>query len=350
MKFLKYLLFLLLIVASAALLFFATKDGSFEVLESHRIEAPPEVIFNFLNDYKNWAHFGSWNEDETLKMSFPENTSGVGASYTWKSEKSGNGAMETLSTEPFEKIVQKMVFNGSLQDEGYQVIWQFTPQENGTEVTWSMAGTWGLAEKIIFYFNNMDMENRLSEMFSKSLKSLEKAIESELSKYTINVEGLTIQPGWFYVSNTVLTLQENKESSLANLYERLDYFLKSNAIKATGPHFSFTETSPENDPSILVTVGIPVEDYLLLPETADIYSGYMEETAAVKVTLTGKHSFLGEAVSKAEEYISSYNLLKKQRSTVFIYMVSSLNSEVPQEWITEIFIPVENNPALDNEL
>lgn len=351
MKFLKYLLFLLLIAVSGVLLFFATKDGSFEVSESQTIDAPPEVVFNFLNDYKNWAQFGSWNEDETLKMSFPEVTSGIGASYSWESENSGNGAMETLAFTTNEKIVQKIVFNGSLKEEGYEVKWKLEPQENKTHVTWTMNGTWGLTEKIIFYFNNIDMEARLSEMFSESLKSLEYAIENELSKHSILVEGLSILPGSFYVSNTLTSTPDNEKTSRLQLYERLSFFLNSNSIETAGPHFSITKQSTGEDNSIVTTVGIPVKDYLALPESTDIFSGYLEETAAVKVRLTGNHLYIDEAIAQANDYILRNNLHKKEnQAPIITFVLSEIENDNPLEWITDIHIPIENQPNLEEEL
>lgn len=345
MKFLKYLLFLLLIVASGVLLFFATQDSNFEISESHNLEAPPEVIFNFLNDYKNWAHFGTWNDDETLQMSFSQVTSGVGASYSWKSEKSGKGAMETLYVEPYEKIVQKMVFNGSLKDEGYQVIWQIEPKPLESKVTWSMSGKWGLIEKIIFYFNDIDMEYRLSQMFTKSLISLENAIENKLNLHSIDVAGLTLQPEGFYLSSSMMVKIDEVNETLEQLYQRLSYFMESNAIEATGPHFLLTNTIDDIENSVLITVGFPVEDFILLPEDTAFYSGYFEETAVVKVRLAGSISFMEEAIYQAENYIENYNLTRLENKPLIVkYIVSIKDTDNPLEWITEIFIPVENAP------
>lgn len=335
---------MLLIAASGVLLFFATQDGNFEISESHNIEASPEVIFNFLNDYKNWAHFGTWNEDETLKMSFPQVTSGVGASYSWKSENSGQGAIETLALESHEKIVQKMVFNGSLQDDGHKVVWNLEPHENGTLVTWSMTGTWSLTEKIIFTFNNIDMENRLSEMFSKNLKSLEKAIQNDLSRHTVQVVGLTNKKGSFYISNSNRTSPENEAATRKQLYERLKLFLESNAITASGPYFTVSQDDIEDENALIITVGIPINDYLMPPENSDIFSGYMEEAAVVKVKLTGNHSYIPDAIEQAEDYILKNNLIKSEKlSTIITFVLSEKESDNPLEWITEILIPIENN-------
>ena len=54
MKILKYLFFLLLIVIIGAAVYFGTKDGKFNVAATKTIEAPVDLIFEQVNDYKNW--------------------------------------------------------------------------------------------------------------------------------------------------------------------------------------------------------------------------------------------------------------------------------------------------------
>ena len=54
MKILKYLFFLLLIIIIGSAIYFGTKDGSYDIQDTMVINAPPEVVFNKVNDYKNW--------------------------------------------------------------------------------------------------------------------------------------------------------------------------------------------------------------------------------------------------------------------------------------------------------
>ena len=71
MKILKYLFFLLLIVIIGAAVYFGTKDGKFNVAATKTIEAPVDLIFEQVNDYKNWQVWGPWMEsDPNIKMNF----------------------------------------------------------------------------------------------------------------------------------------------------------------------------------------------------------------------------------------------------------------------------------------
>lgn len=353
MKFLKYLLFLLLILVTGTLLFFATKDGKFEVSETRVIDAPAEVLFNFINDYKNWETFGSWMEDETLKINYPQTTSGVGASYSWNSEKDGKGAMQTLAVEPNEKIVQKIVFNGTLQDEGYEVIWNFEPEELGqkTQVTWSIKGELGLFEKMLFSFYGMDMSAMLSEMYVESLINLENAIASELESFSITVEDLTIYPGGFYIYKTISTSIEQVDVSVNQLFNSLNNFLTENSMTAAGPHFVVYKDWDETSGKALISVGIPTHDFIVLPETSPVLSGYFPETVSVKATLKGHYSNLHSTKEKAEEFISQKGYIKNESFAPFNVFIITANEEVnPASWITEFYIPIENINENSEEL
>ena len=62
MKIIKYLLFLLLILAIGFAIYIAVQPNEFDVQRSRTIEAPTAVVFNNVNDYKNWKAWSSWIE------------------------------------------------------------------------------------------------------------------------------------------------------------------------------------------------------------------------------------------------------------------------------------------------
>ena len=82
------------------------------------MKAPAEVIFDNVNDFKSWQYWGPWLElDSTIVASYPEITSGVGASYSWIG-KDGSGSMKTISLVPNKEIIQQIDFgSGSTPDE-----------------------------------------------------------------------------------------------------------------------------------------------------------------------------------------------------------------------------------------
>ncbi|WP_255449809.1 hypothetical protein [Seonamhaeicola sediminis] len=80
MKAFKYVLFLLLIGIIGISIYIAVQPNSFEVTRTRTIEAPAQVIYSNVIDFKNWADWSSWIEtDSDIKITLAEKTKGMGA-------------------------------------------------------------------------------------------------------------------------------------------------------------------------------------------------------------------------------------------------------------------------------
>ena len=110
MKFVKYLLFLLLIILIGLAIYVAVQPNSFSVTREKVIDAPASVVYQNVIDFKKWPNWSPWIEKEpNLTLNFPEQTSDIGGSYSWEG-KDGKGNMKTVATVPNESIDQKLQF------------------------------------------------------------------------------------------------------------------------------------------------------------------------------------------------------------------------------------------------
>ncbi|WP_055445488.1 SRPBCC family protein [Lacinutrix himadriensis] len=179
MKTLKYVLFLLLILIVGFSIFVAVQPNSYDVKRTKLIKAPVTMVFNQINDFKNWENWGPWKaEDPTMTITYPEKTSGVGANYSWEGAE-GPGYMETVAVTPNTSIDQKISFGGM---EPNHVYWQFQEVEDGTEVTWGMKH-----DKMNFMFKAFaavqgGMEKNLGIMFDKGLNKLDAVVTEAYEK------------------------------------------------------------------------------------------------------------------------------------------------------------------------
>ena len=108
MKVLKFILFLILIVVIGGSIYFATKDGAYDISESKEIQAPVGLVFDTVNEYKTWGEWGPWKKEEPdMKFTFGDQTSGVGGNYAWD----GNfpGDMTTTALEENKNIYQVLL-------------------------------------------------------------------------------------------------------------------------------------------------------------------------------------------------------------------------------------------------
>lgn len=177
MKVLKYLLIIIAILFVGGWALVTTQSDSYDVKRTKLIKAPANVVFNNLNDFKNWEEWGPWmEEDSTIVTTYPENTIGEGGSYSWTS-KDGPGNLKTIVVVENKSIDQKIQFNDY---EPTDVYWTLDETEEGTNVTWGMK-----AEKTPFMFKlfamiSGGMDGMLGPMEEKGLENLETVIMEEM--------------------------------------------------------------------------------------------------------------------------------------------------------------------------
>src|SRR5262245_5497605 len=96
----------------AVLILAATKPDNFTVRRAASIHAPPEKIFNLINDFDRWGGWSPWEKkDPSMKRTFGAATSGKGATYAWEGNKEvGQGSMEIAESVPPSKVAIKLDF------------------------------------------------------------------------------------------------------------------------------------------------------------------------------------------------------------------------------------------------
>jgi hypothetical protein len=149
---------IVLVVAVAIILILAaTKPDGFSVQRVITVQAPPERIFPFINDFHQW---GSWspyeNKDPAMKRSYSGAASGTSAVYAWEGNKNvGSGRMEILDASAPSKIVIKLDFFTPFEGHNTAEL-TMLPQGDATNVTWLMHGPLPFMGKIMHVFINMD--------------------------------------------------------------------------------------------------------------------------------------------------------------------------------------------------
>ena len=147
MKVLKYIFLLILILIVMGSIYLATLDGSYDVKRTRLIRAQPEVIFNDLNDYRNWKEWGPWYEmDSTIVETLSDKTSGEGAGYSWSS-KDGEGMMKTIRVDKPKRIDQEITFKTPFGDMKSEIYWILEKVDEGTNLTWGMKGEMGFLSR-----------------------------------------------------------------------------------------------------------------------------------------------------------------------------------------------------------
>src|ERR1017187_8265225 len=164
------------IMLAALLGFAATKPGAFRVQRDMSIQAPPEKIFDLINDFHRSASWSPYEKlDPAMKKTFAGAPSGKGAVYEWAGNgKAGQGRMEITDSSPLSKVTIKLDFLKPF--EGHNVAEFTLEMRNGSShVTWAMHGPSPFFSKVIQVFVSMD--TMIGKQFEKGLANLKTIAE-----------------------------------------------------------------------------------------------------------------------------------------------------------------------------
>ncbi len=352
MKFFKYILFLLFIVVILVAVYFGTKDGSYNVAESKMMNAPASVIYTNVKDFKNWQEWGPWMKtDPEIKLNYPEKTEGEGASYNWTSNvmEVGNGSMKTIKIIPNKEILQQITFNTPIGDSKSDVSWKFeSSSENPmkTKVTWSMQGEQSLLEKVFMYFQEEKLEIGISKMYQEGLTNLERDVLGDMQKYEITLNGVTKYGGGYYLYATTASRLQDVPLKMGQLMREVSGYMTQTNIPISGPPFSIYNQINEGNGTTIFSTGIPVREKIETPNGSPVVSGFMDTLTTIKVTLKGDYKNLQEAYSKATGFILKNGYLPHPSAKMFeVYSTDPLTVDNPANWITEIYIPIQDTIA-----
>ncbi|MBU2940250.1 GyrI-like domain-containing protein [Lacinutrix sp. C3R15] len=177
MKTFKYFLLVLLILIIGFFTYVAVQPNAYNIKRTKLINAPSNVIYNNINDLKQWENWGPWHDaDSTIVTTYSKNTIGIGATSNWTS-KDGPGNMKIVNTIPNKTIDLKLQFGDY---EPTDIIWTLEEVEGGTSVTWAMKNDNNPFMFKIFGALSGGMDNMLGPMEEQGLKNLAKVVDEQI--------------------------------------------------------------------------------------------------------------------------------------------------------------------------
>ncbi len=152
------------------------QPDAFSVQRSALIKAPPERVFSYLNDFRQWPAWSPWEHiDPALQRTFTGSPSGQGAAYAWSgNDDVGRGRMEILDSKPPRSLLIKLDFVDPMEAHN-QTRFVLTPRPDGTLVTWTMTGPSTFITKLVGVFVSVD--DMVGPDFEKGLAQLKAAAE-----------------------------------------------------------------------------------------------------------------------------------------------------------------------------
>ncbi len=166
----------LALAVAALLLVAATRPKRFRVERQATIQAAPDKVFGYVNDFHRWTAWSPWEKlDPDMNRSHAGPSSGPGASYAWEGNKKvGQGRMEVLESVAPKRLVIQLDFlkpfeAHNIAEFGFEAV------GGATRVTWAMHGPSPFMMRLIGVF--MSMDKMVGKDFEAGLANLKAAAE-----------------------------------------------------------------------------------------------------------------------------------------------------------------------------
>ena len=335
MKAIKYLAIITgTIVVTAAVLFFlaaAVAPKSFNVKRTIIIHASPQNVFNQVNSFQKWEQWSPWlKRDSTIKNTYSGPQSGVGNKVSWTSEKSGDGSMENMESDPFKYIRIRLKMKNFTPFEGH---FTFTPLDSGIEVTWADSGSMSYPWNIF----TMLADKMMGPDFEDGLMNLKILVENNpdwrLGEFKVEEQTpRAILGGMDSCPATDIG------KTIGSLYGEIGAVMKKNKLDFAGaPMAYFYSFSPDKvvlEPAIAVTKEIKGEGRVKGRTTAG--------GKAVVVSFFGDYALMSQAMPAIQQYMKANNLVQNgPECDIYITDPGTVKDKIQVE--TKMVFPVKEH-------
>lgn len=350
MKILKYLILLLLLVALGTAAYVALLDSSFEYEESIEAKAPRSLLFDQVDNLKNWENWLT-REIGTAELSFPEKTKGENAHVEWKvKDHKISGKLTTVSVIQNSFIEQKAVAKGRIGKASYQLLWNFEEENDTTTVSLEVKGKhnfWGKARNLIQ--DDVNFINRLRTRTDLGLHRMRKKVLNEMKVYTVNIDGVknAAPQSYLYISqaskNDPQSLWVIQQKALAVLHQSMS----AQEVKPSSDPLMIYNTIDRENKNVIVSIGYPVEEENEYEDPENkILLGSLPAQKLVKGSLKGNYSNNGELWEAMVAYFKENELVLDDKSPIYeVLKITSEDSKNPADWLTELYFPIKEASA-----
>jgi hypothetical protein len=175
----KKVLLVITALVAGLLIFVATRPDTYHIERSTKVEAPAEVVFATVSDFKTFNEWSPWaKRDPNMKLTVSTPSTGVGATYAWEGNKEvGKGRMTFTEHRAPTRVRERLEFLEpfpSTAETGFDIA---PAGASAVTITWSMDGRNNFVGKAFGVF--MDMDEMIGKDFEEGLAGIKRVSEAK---------------------------------------------------------------------------------------------------------------------------------------------------------------------------
>lgn len=340
MKALKIILIIIVVVIGGYFIWNATLPADYHVERSTVVDASPEVVYDYVSDFKTWPEWGVWFEqDSTMKTTFGDKTKGVGASYSWTNDQQQNGSMSIVDAVENKSMKTELSFEGMGTSNGS---WTFEPTEDGkTKVTWGFSGEFPLYMR----WMGASMEKYIGPDFESGLANMKENVES-MPKASNDISIAQVESMPYYGVTDEISWDEMGSDFFGERYGMIGNYLGEDMANMTMAPFAIYHMWDEDNKRAKVEVSIAATSDK--PGTDRIVKGNTYGGMVIKGVYMGPYEGTGDMHWAIDEYVKANNY-EVVGGPWEVYVTDPGEEPDTAKWITEIYYPVAPAGMADSE-
>jgi len=328
-KFLRFLLILILLIAAIVVILGIIEPKDINVERSLTMNAPREVVWNQLVNFKNWTNWSPWYRmDSTMKLDYQGTDGQPGSSYHWvgDAKKSGEGTMTNAGADS-GTLKYNLAFMKPRESKADG--WIKTEETGGqTKVTWHMHMHCGFPWNAMLAF--MDMDKMLGKDFEAGLKNLKEYSEAHAMDMPSADIKETQFPGHIYCGVHKTVGWNDMHQFFMDAYSMLGKELNSRiAGPATGLYWTWDTVKHNADMAAV----FPVTDTTKAVKGAGFFN--VSASSACMVAYNGAYSGMMAPHMALMKYCASKNM--KVKLVVEEYIKGPHEEKDSTKYVTNIY-------------
>jgi len=332
MKYLKYLLYVILGLILFYVLLCILGPKNMNVTETISINSPASIPYNLTNHSKKSELWNSWTmNDTTLVTEYNDIVSGVGSKSSWVSQLTGEGTQEITETVLNTKVRSKLNFKGWNGDNFAE--FNFVESGNKTDVSYSFEGTTlpflikgfalvtGMKKSMhVNYKESLDNLKKLSEEREGGLYNGYEITEQELGEKHFLMNRQKVAPE---------NIQQFYATNLGALFTKVQTADVEMKGMPCGLYFNWPE---DGNGKVDMAAAIPIAEPISIRD-ATTYT--IPARTAIVLDFYGNYNTIGDGHDAIEEYMIDRSYLPYPPA-VEEYVTDPGEEPDPNKWLTKM--------------
>jgi effector-binding domain-containing protein len=302
------------------------------------INAAPEVVFNQVNNLKNWEQWSAWDKiDTTMSKKYEGPEMGTNAKFSWdsKNKKVMKGSMTIKNSLPNDSISIELVFGEMTPSMAY---FKFVKADNGTKVIWDMDSDLGMnpMHRIFGLF----LDKLIGPDFEKGLANMKEIAEKLPPPVKIPDDNLkivtTTVPHQDLLKIHVKCNAKDISKKFGESFQKIGQYAGPLNAKMAGAPLGIYYHWENNDFDF--DAAIPLDKKL--PGKGEIKYGEIKAGNVVMTNFYGAYDKVGKAHDLIHEWLKANN--KKVKGDVWqVYANDPGMVKDTALWLTQVYYPID---------